>query len=308
MNKEPIALYLFRFVLGLGLFAFMGMLYWSSELVEQDLRYLKQEFQTIQVDLDQMRSQNQRMERELLQTLIRDQKDRQALVKAIQHNQNEIQHIEKKLTSLPTQDLASNIKKIPTHPNTQKSQKEAVIQLSDSDNKFENNIEELSEEEPLLLANEEEIESVNLLNEDPFYQKSLPNLLGDSWQAQGTLRSAMVGKPDNLHPFNNFRSVSSLIGRCTVSIAEAAFGKYEEMTPGMAEKLEIRKNEKTGREEFWVTLRDHVYWQPLEKKHFPEDFFLAVGTIEPRKNYLNLLKAFHLILKDYNRQEISFLT
>jgi len=37
----------------------------------------------------------------------------------------------------------------------------------------------------------------------------------------------------------------------------------------------------------------------IQKTKLPEDFFLAVGTIEPRKNYLNLLKAFHLILKEF---------
>jgi peptide/nickel transport system substrate-binding protein len=49
MNKEPIALYIFRFVVGLGLFAFMIMLYWSSVLVEERL----EDFNS---DLIQMRS------------------------------------------------------------------------------------------------------------------------------------------------------------------------------------------------------------------------------------------------------------
>lgn len=43
MNKEPIGLYIFRFVLGLGLFAFMAMLYWSSVLLENDMKTVKTE-------------------------------------------------------------------------------------------------------------------------------------------------------------------------------------------------------------------------------------------------------------------------
>ncbi len=39
---------------------------------------------------------------------------------------------------------------------------------------------------------------------------------------------------------------------------------------------------------------------PFAKKtNLPEKFFLAVGTIEPRKNYLNLIKAFSLIAESF---------
>ena len=47
MRKEPIALYIFRFLMGLGLFAFMCMLYWSSVLIEQDMKGVQKELSTI---------------------------------------------------------------------------------------------------------------------------------------------------------------------------------------------------------------------------------------------------------------------
>lgn len=62
MNKEPIALYIFRFVLGFGLFAFMAMLYWSSLLVEEKLQTInlelaetKNEIYSLKMDLGKIR-------------------------------------------------------------------------------------------------------------------------------------------------------------------------------------------------------------------------------------------------------------
>ncbi len=55
MNKEPIALYIFRFVLGFGLFAFMAMLYWSSALIEQNLKFIQGNLLEIKNDLVNLR-------------------------------------------------------------------------------------------------------------------------------------------------------------------------------------------------------------------------------------------------------------
>lgn len=52
MNKEPIGLYIFRFILGFGLFAFMAMLYWSSVSIEEGMQNLKQEIVEIKNDID----------------------------------------------------------------------------------------------------------------------------------------------------------------------------------------------------------------------------------------------------------------
>lgn len=55
MNKEPIALYIFRFILGLGLFAFMAMLYWSSVLIEERLENTNSELMQIRNDIYSLR-------------------------------------------------------------------------------------------------------------------------------------------------------------------------------------------------------------------------------------------------------------
>ena len=56
MNKEPIGLYIFRFVTGFGLFAFMCMLYWSSTLVEDRLTSIRTEQAQLKEDLYNLRS------------------------------------------------------------------------------------------------------------------------------------------------------------------------------------------------------------------------------------------------------------
>lgn len=55
-TKEPVALYIFRFVLGFGLFAFMAMLYWSSLLLEVDMQNLKNSMQEIHDQLSILNS------------------------------------------------------------------------------------------------------------------------------------------------------------------------------------------------------------------------------------------------------------
>ncbi len=55
MNKEPIGLYIFRFVLGLGLFAFMIMLYWSSVLVEERLENFNSDLTGIRNEISSLR-------------------------------------------------------------------------------------------------------------------------------------------------------------------------------------------------------------------------------------------------------------
>lgn len=61
MNKEPIGLYIFRFALGFGLFAFMAMLYWSSVLIEEklqnvnlDLTQIKSDIYSLKTDIDRI--------------------------------------------------------------------------------------------------------------------------------------------------------------------------------------------------------------------------------------------------------------
>lgn len=51
MKHEPFGLYLVRFISGLALFAFMVMLYWSSALVEKDLKFIQGELLQIKNEL-----------------------------------------------------------------------------------------------------------------------------------------------------------------------------------------------------------------------------------------------------------------
>lgn len=211
MNKEPLGLYIFRFVMGAGLFAFMCMLYWSSLLLEQNMRVMISDIAELKNDLSSLHSD---------MNAIRDD-----------------------MQTAPPAGTAPS-----TKPATSFRGK---------------NRPHIDPELP------------NLLQEDPFYADTLPKMLGKDFKPHGTFHSAVVGKPDNLHPFSNWSQVSAWQDQCTVSVARQQFGKYETMAPDMALKLEERKNKDTGTIEFWVHLRDNVFWQPLRQDFFSENINLA---------------------------------
>lgn len=109
----------------------------------------------------------------------------------------------------------------------------------------------------------------NLLKEDPYFSQTLPSLVGEGFQPKGILREAILGRPDNLHPFNGFRDVASLYRMCTVNVADLQFGKYETLSPQMAVKIEARpRSDIPEIDEYWVHLRNDVYWQPLNRAQF----------------------------------------
>ena len=56
MNKEPIGFYIFRILLGFGLFAFMAMLYWSNALIELDIKSIRSDISELKNDFISMRS------------------------------------------------------------------------------------------------------------------------------------------------------------------------------------------------------------------------------------------------------------
>ncbi len=70
MNQEPMGLYIFRFIFGLGLFAFMVMLYWSSVLVEQNLKFMQGDLLQIKNDLLAMRSDVDKVRTDILKSLL----------------------------------------------------------------------------------------------------------------------------------------------------------------------------------------------------------------------------------------------
>lgn len=231
MNKEPIGLYIFRFVLGLGLFAFMVMLYFSSTLIEldmknlrSDLSQLKNDFHNLQIDVNRIREQ-------VLQSIVEQQ---QSLLNTANN---------------PPSTLRSS----PSSTSSLKSRPHIDASLP------------------------------NLLEEDPFYAGTLQKLLPPNFKPHGTLHSATIGKYTDLSPLSNWAEVASWNDLCNVSVAKGMFGKYETLSPDMAIKMELRKPEGKEFQEFWVHLRDHVYWQPLRPDFFPSNVVLAPQFLRKNK-------------------------
>lgn len=119
----------------------------------------------------------------------------------------------------------------------------------------------------------------NLLSEDPFYTKTLPTLLPKDFSPQGIRREALIGKPEHLHPFNPFKDVSHLWSICTLTLADNHFGKYEIYSPHAAIKIEERKKE-DGTLEYWVHLREGIFWHPLKEDQFPANVKLSAHFFE----------------------------
>lgn len=197
MKREPLILYLFRVIIGLALLALMIMIYWSSNLLEKDMKGVRQEIGSIREELSRMQG-----------GVIQSSADRSAL--------------------LDKSGKSESVSKFP-----------------------------------------------NLLPEDPFYTKTLPNLLGKDFKPKGIYRTATFGKPQNLHPFNGYYDVATLLDLCTISIAGLQFGKYETFAPAAAERMEERINPETQLPEYWITLRKNLFWEPLEKRFFPEQINLS---------------------------------
>ena len=249
MNKEPLALYVFRFALGLGLFAFMAMLYWSSVLLEDDLKETREDIAVLKNDLYEVLEETQEIRTEVLRTILEDQKNRQEILKAIYQNHADIENLGAMMDSGKVLDTYSK-------------ESELSIRLTNSD--------------PLLRDRQHIDPSLpNLLEPDLFYKKTLPKMLGKSFRPNGKRQNATIGKPDHLHPFSNWSSVSSWIGMCNLTVASLEFGKFETMAPNAAIKLEKRTTNGSESIEFWVHLRDEMYWEPLNPEHFPDDIELS---------------------------------
>ncbi|MFQ5633176.1 MAG: permease, partial [bacterium] len=221
MNKEPIGLYLFRFVVGLGMLAFMAMLYWSSVLVEDNLQDLRVEIADLKNDVDALRTETDSIRDEVLRTLLRQ-------------NVSDGKVPSSELLKQRPREVSSTFHRPHIDPSLP-----------------------------------------NLLEEDAFYLATLPKLLGENYKPHGTLHGATIGKPNNLHPFSNWSQVSSWVSQCSVALARLKFGKYETFAPDMAIKIEARERKGSKNPEFWVHLRDEVYWQPLSVRFFSEDIQLA---------------------------------
>lgn len=202
MNREPLSFYLLRLLISLGIFVFMGMIYWSSSLLENNLNKLRIQVTDLKNDVNMLR-----------------------------------------------QDLVRQ----PRNGNGNGSHQAATSERPHMD--------------PAL---------PNMLTVDTFFTRTLPEkLLPANFTPKGTMRSAEVGHPANLHPFNNLFPAPAFNQLVSDAVASLEYGKYETLAEGMAIKMEERINPKTGLQEFWVHLRDNMYWQPLRQEFFGDSLQIA---------------------------------
>ncbi len=113
----------------------------------------------------------------------------------------------------------------------------------------------------------------NLLIEDPFYETTLPKMLGPDFKPSGVRKQATLGKPDTLHPFSNFYESATWRSNCSVGVSNNQFGFFERYATGAAIKVEERSDDKGV--EYWIHLREGMFWQPLEQNWFPSSINLA---------------------------------
>ncbi len=233
MEKEPISLYIFRYIMGFGLLAFMGMLYWSSLLIEENVRTIKEDVNRLKRNVSELKS---------------DLKSKTFSTNTTPSS-----------SSNPMSTASSRPHMDPTIP--------------------------------------------NILEEDPFYSQTLPKLLPPHFAPHGTLQSDTLGKPNNLHPFNNWVEVSTWRGICCGNVSRLLFGKYETYSPEMAIKMEMRKRKDMDVPEFWVHLREGMFWQPLSKEMFTPDFQLAPHFIQKHPVTAHDFKFyFDALMNPYNQE------
>lgn len=101
----------------------------------------------------------------------------------------------------------------------------------------------------------------------------------------------MAGRPENLHPLSFTSQVSQLWDLSTRWMGRSHVGKSEEIAPALARRIELRprkdqtdlSEEATKREgEFWVFMRDDIYWQPINPNTLSPDIPLAKGFLKPQ--------------------------
>lgn len=144
----------------------------------------------------------------------------------------------------------------------------------------------------------------NQLVEDPFDQVTLPEILGKDFIPQGIRREALLGKPEHLHPFNGFHDVANMTSMCSGSVAQLQFGKYETLSPSMAIKVEARPiPEAPTAVEYWVHLRENLYWQPLAQEHFPDGLQLSPHFLQKHPVTANDFKFFYDAIMNPNISE-----
>lgn len=238
MRKESLFLLFLRIGLLVALLAVGIMLYWSSLLIEQDLKVVSGQLNVFKTDLANLRADTDR---------IRDEISRKAFT------------------------------------NSPRTAVDAAI------------------------AAEEDTGYENLLHKDPFYETTLPKLLGPDFKPHGVRRQATIGKPQNLMLFSGWYGNSIWNSLCTISVAASQFGKYETYAPAMATRMELRHNAE-GLPEYWIFLRKDVFWAPLEQKHFPAGITLAPQFLKQHPVTAHDFKFYYDAFMNPHVQELGAIT
>ncbi len=241
MGREPIGLYLFRYVIGVAAIVLLGMMYWSNLIMEENLLEVQRSLKSIDHQLEQAQLANQQTREKVLESLLYEQANNQKIWQGVWQNKEQLQQLAK----------GEGVSILPT--STAKPSFAAST----------------STERPHIDPN-----SPNLLTPDPYYESVLPTILPKGFKPHGEVRIAALGRPQDLHPFSNWAQVSSYYGMCVPSLSTDHVGRYGVMGPQLAEKIEERTNEE-GNPEFWIHLREGVYWEPLSPAQFPASVKLA---------------------------------
>jgi peptide/nickel transport system substrate-binding protein len=167
--------------------------------------------------------------------------------------------------------------------------KKEINEIQSDNNKILGTINNLPSEPPLDNSNEKQPKTTkeityenNLLTPDPFYEKTLPQLLGPNFKPHGKRREGTVGKPDNLQPFTSWAQVVEWNELCIPTLAALKTGIYETYAPSAAVAMVVRKNEK-GQDEYWIKLREDLFWAPLKQNHFGDRVVLAPQFLQPHQ-------------------------
>lgn len=230
MNKKSLIVTIFQMLIGALFIFFMGMLYWSSNLLEKDMKGIEERLDKMNARLNEINSQPAPA------SSVQNQSKNVSLLKR--------PHIDE---SLP-----------------------------------------------------------NLLGDDPFYDVTLPKMLGKDFKPDGKIRSASIGKPQNLHPFSQWADVIQWTNMCNVSVATDKFGFYESLTPDMAIKMELRENKEKGGSEYWIHLRDGVFYEPLRKDYFSDDVKLDAHFFKKHQVTANDFKFYYdAIMNPYVQEGLA---
>ncbi len=146
----------------------------------------------------------------------------------------------------------------------------------------------------------------NLLITDPFFEKTLPEILGVHFKRYPVLFDANVGKPENLNPLSGWANVTAWISRCTGSAATGLFGKYETLSPSFAWKMEERKAADGKSVEYWVYLRNDIFWEPLSIRELANGTKLSEHFFQRRPVTAQDFKfGFDLLMNPFNQEMVA---